>query len=97
MMPRANSAKANGPATGARASAAWEAVWMSFTPWALRVAAVLIMIARAMRLEKAMPTKVSIRIRAKAPRACAGASVRALASASLSTSSTSSAACQKKR
>ncbi len=41
MMPSAKTTKANGPAIGRSASAAWAEVWMSVTPWACRVAAVV--------------------------------------------------------
>ena len=63
MIPIANRAKANWPAIGRSASAACAAVPICVMPLACSVAAVASMMASAMRLEKAMPSKVSARIR----------------------------------
>ena len=55
-MPRAKTTNTNGPAMGRSASAACDEVWMSVTPWACRVAAVVSMMNSATRFESAMPT-----------------------------------------
>jgi hypothetical protein len=64
MIPNAKTVKAKRPAIGRNASAAWEDVWMSVTPWALSVAAVVIMMKSAMILEIPIPTNVSSCMRA---------------------------------
>jgi len=56
MIPMAKIVKASLPAIGRRASAAWDEVLMSVTPWACRVAAVVRMMNSATALEKPMPT-----------------------------------------
>jgi superfamily I DNA/RNA helicase len=56
------------PAMGFRAWAACAEVWMSVTPLACRVAAVVMMMAMAMMLEKAIPTSVSRRMRRNSAR-----------------------------
>ena len=56
MMPAAKMAKAKAPAIGRSASAACAEVWMSVTPWAFSVAAVVMMMNSATRFESAMPT-----------------------------------------
>ena len=63
MMPSAKMNSANAPAIGLSASAACDEDWMSVMPVACSVAAVVMMIAIAIRLENAMPTSVSIRMR----------------------------------
>jgi hypothetical protein len=55
MMPAANTAKVSGPATARSASAAWAEVWISVTPFAFSVAAVVMTMNKATRLEIAMP------------------------------------------
>ena len=56
MMPAANSTKVNTPATGRSASAACDEVWISVMPCAFSVAAVVMMMKSAIRLEKPIPT-----------------------------------------
>jgi hypothetical protein len=63
MIPRAKISSANAPATGFRASAACEDDSMFVLPELCRVAAVVMMIAMAIRFENAIPTRVSIRMR----------------------------------
>ena len=94
MMPRLNSRKVSSPASGRSASAAWAEVWMSRTPAACSVAAVLRMMKNAIRLEKVMPTIVSTLMRRRCRRTCValcGEPPR------WSASSTSWLACQKNR
>ena len=70
-MPSPNRTKANSPATGWSASAACaEALDIGHRRPSCSVAAVVTMIAIAMRLENAMPTRVSARMRSNALRAC---------------------------
>ena len=73
MMPAANRAKPNGPATGRSASAACAEVRMSVTPLACNVAAAAKMMNTAMILETVMPTMVSVRMRASSAPAVRGA------------------------
>jgi hypothetical protein len=92
MMPRLNSTKVNSPASGRSASAACAEVWMSVTPTACSVAAVLRMMKKAIRFENVIPTIVSTLMRRRWRRRslgeCGGLSL---------VSSISCAACQKKR
>ena len=97
MMPSAKMVKAKRPAIGRSASAACDEVWMSVTPCAFSVAAVVSMMNSAMMFEKPMPTIVSSCMRAICRGACSGASISGLAPGSSFSSSTSSPACQKKR
>ena len=69
MMPSAKTTKANSPAMGCSAFAASEEVWMSVTPCACRVAAVVSMMKSATMLDAPMPTIVSSLMRAS----CRGA------------------------
>ena len=72
MMPSAKTVKAKRPAIGRSASAAWAEVWMSVTPCACSVAAVVSMMNSAMMFEAPMPTRVSSRMRAIWRGACVG-------------------------
>lgn len=72
-MPSAKTVKAKRPAIGRKASAAWDDVWISVTPWAFKVAAVVIIMKSAMILEIPMPTSVSSCMRASCRGACSGA------------------------
>lgn len=67
MIPIVKINEANSPAIGFKASAACAEVVMLVTPLAFNVAAVVIMIETAIRLEKPIPARVSALIRAKAP------------------------------
>src|SRR6478672_4259574 len=90
-------AKANGPAIGFKASAAWLEVWISVVPVAWRVAAVVNIIARATRLENAIPVYVSTLIRSIASGPCSGDFASGFLAFTFLISSTSCEACQKKR
>jgi hypothetical protein len=70
MMPRLNRAKANSPAMGRRAEAAWAEVSICVMPCAPRVTAVVSMMKNATRLEKPMPMAVSILMRWNCRGAC---------------------------
>ena len=96
MMPSANSAKAKSPAIGRSAAAASAALVMLVMPCACKVTAVASMIASATRLEKPMPTQVSMPMRRNSRGAARGLR-RSGALPWSCISSTSCAACQKKR
>ena len=55
MIPAANTANANSPAIGRSASAACAEVWMLVSPCAFKVAAVVMMMNRLIRLENPIP------------------------------------------
>ena len=97
MIPSANRAEANRPATGRSASAASAAVRTSVIPAEWRVAAVARMMAIAMVWEKAIPRSVSSRILRNCLGAVRGAWFSGLSRGDVATSSASWELCQKNR
>ena len=97
MMPRAKIRNTPAPATGRNASAACDDVWMSVTPPACSVAAVVTTMNSATMFDRPIPIAVSQRIRLNSARACSGARFSGRAPGRSLTSSTSSSACQKNR
>src|SRR6202049_1557222 len=96
MKPAAKRTNAKETARGSGAVAAWSAVAIPVVPWALKVAALTMMIAYITTCEKAIPTKTSIR----APRIADRVTPlrkRSVRRPAAFISSTSDDACQKKR
>ena len=96
-MPIANTAKANSPATGRKASAACAEVWICVMPCSFSVTAVATTMHRAMTFEKVMPTTVSSLMRDRCSATYSGCLRSSRAFGRRWPSSTSCEACQKNR